>query len=229
MQVSKNAWYAVITVDFIGFSPLPPATREALYHLVKQGSGRLQELFPETMPEPVEVYRGDAWQMLLVRPAAAFRAGLWFRAFIRARAALRKIDVRMAIGVGPVDYVPEGRVSAGDGTAFRLSGKLLESISAPRAGTFRFALDGSPAALAIDDLAVLAGEIAGKWSPGQARAVEGALAGLTRQQIASDWGGPISSQAVSGHLRRAGWPSIRHAAAMYEAGLNALMSPAAGT
>ena len=174
------------------------------------------QLFSDAMPESVDVFRGDGWQMILTDPGVVFRAGLFFRAFIRAHAPVRQTDVRMALAVGSVDYVPAGNVSAGDGEAFRRSGKLLESMSTPKAGTMRFAMDGSAAALAIDGMAALAGGIAEKWTPNQARAVMGALAGMTQQQIAAGWGKPISHQAVGRHLKRAGWPAIRHAVAVFE-------------
>jgi hypothetical protein len=215
--------YAVITGDFIGFSPLSAETREALYHIAQAGSTRLQSVFEKSMPEPVAIYRGDAWQMLLSRPVAALRAGLLFRSYVRSRAPFQAVDMRMAIGVGAVDYVPDGNVSAGDGPAFRLSGKLLEAMATPRNGTLRFAMNGSSAAKALDGLAVLAGCLAERWSPSQAQAIEGALCKLTQQQIAESWvPRRVSYQAVGGHLRRAGWPALRHALASYESSLSSL-------
>ena len=216
MQVRLSADYAVISGDFIGFSPLSAETRQKLYHLVLEGGRRLNQVFGAAMPEPVDVFRGDGWQMLVAEPAAALRAGLYFRAFIRAHAPVRETDVRMAIGVGPVDYVPAGNISGGDGVAFRRSGKLLESMAAPGAGTLRFAMDGQAATRAIDGMLFLAGAIAGRWTPNQARAVMGALAGMTQQQIAAGWNKPISYQAVGMHLKRAGWGEIRYAVDVFE-------------
>jgi hypothetical protein len=223
MNIEGGAWYAVISGDFIGFSPLSAPIRQALYRLVRRGSERLQEVFPAVLPAPVDMYRGDAWQMVLVRPEKALRAGLLFRAFIRGRAPLRHVDVRMAIGVGPVDYVPAGEASAGDGAAFRRSGRRLEAMASPRAGTFRFAMDDSPVSLALDGMAFLTGTLATGWTQSQAVAVEGALAGKTQQEIAAGWTRPVSYQAVGGHLKRAGWPAVRHAVAMYEASIASLI------
>lgn len=211
-----SADYAVISGDFIKFSPLSAENRKALYHLVVDGGHRLNQVFGDAVPEPVDVFRGDGWQMFVAEPAAALRVGLYFRAFIRAHAPVRQADVRMAIGVGAVDYVPPGNVSGGDGAAFRRSGKLLESMAAPGSGTLRFAMDGKAVTRAIDGMLVLAGDVAGRWTPSQARAVMGALAGMTRQQIAAAWNKPISYQAVGMHLKRAGWPAIHHAVAVFE-------------
>jgi len=216
MQVHSFVDYAVISGDFIGFSPLSAENRQTLYHLVVDGGARLNQLFGDAMPEPVDVFRGDGWQMLLAEPAAAMRAGLYFRAFIRAHAPVRQADIRMAVGVGPVDYVPAGNISGGDGAAFRRSGKMLESMSSSGSGSFRFAMDGSAAARAIDGMLVLTGAIAGRWTANQARAVMGALAGMTQQQIAGTWDKPISYQAVGMHLKRAGWGEIRFAVDVFE-------------
>ncbi|MFP4225114.1 MAG: hypothetical protein ACLFRF_00150 [Desulfobacterales bacterium] len=216
MQVRLSADYAVISGDFIGFSPLSAENRQTLYHLVVDGGARLNQIFGDAMPQPVDVFRGDGWQMLVAEPVSGLRAGLYFRAFIRAHAPVRETDVRMAIGIGPVDYVPAGNISGGDGAAFRRSGKLLESMAAPGAGTLRFAMDGSGTARAIDGMLVLAGALAGRWTPNQARAVMDALAGMTQQQIAAGWNQPISYQAVGMHLKRANWGEIRYAVEVFE-------------
>jgi hypothetical protein len=216
MQDRLSSDYAVISGDFIGFSPLSAENRKTLYHLVVEGGARLNQIFGDAMSEPMDVFRGDGWQMLLAAPAAALRAGLYFRAFLRAHAPVRQADIRMAIGVGAVDYVPPGNVSAGDGDAFRRSGKMLESMGSPGSGTLRFAMDGSAPARAIDGMLVLTGAVAGRWTPNQARAIMGALAGLTQQQIAADWNKPISYQAVGMHLKRAEWAEIRLAVDVFE-------------
>jgi len=217
MQIFSFVPYAVITGDFIGFSPLSAEVRKELYGLVKRSGSRLNQVFGRRMAGRLAMFRGDAWQMLFADPSAALRAGLLFRALVRAGAPLSRIDVRMAIGVGTVDYVPKGHVSAGDGEAFRRSGKLLEAMTTPRAGTLRFDMADARLCPIIDGLAVLAGGIAETWTPMQARAVSGALAGMTQKQIAGAWEGGISFQAVSRHLQRAGWPALRHAIYQYEA------------
>lgn len=217
MQISPGVQYAVITGDFIEFSPLSAEMRKALYALVIKCGSRLNQVFGRRMAGRLDMFRGDAWQMLFSDPASALRAGLLFRALIRSEAPLSRIDVRMAIGVGTVDYVPQGRVSAGDGEAFRRSGKLLETMTTPRAGTLRFAMADARLSPVLDALAVLAGAIAAEWTPMQARAVSGALAGMTQKQIAGAWEGGVSFQAVSRHLQRAAWPALRHAINQYEA------------
>lgn len=226
MKFRPDGFYAVITGDFIGFSPLSAQTRQQLLRLTEEGGRRLHEIFGRRSPEPVDMFRGDGWQMLFPDPGIAFRAGLFFRAFIRSHAAGRYTDLRMAIGVGPIDYAPQARISAGDGEAFRCSGKLLETMTSPREGTFRFAMDDSPAACALDGMAFLAGAVAERWTQNQSRAVAGALAGMTQKEIGRSWPGKISTQAVGGHLKRAQWTALRFAVQNYEKSLRA-MAPAA--
>jgi hypothetical protein len=43
---------------------------------------------------------------------------------------------------------------------------------------------------------------------------------MTQQQIAAAWGKSISYQAVGRHLKRAGWPAMRHAVAVFEIIIN---------
>lgn len=226
MKLRPDGWYAVITGDFIGFSPLSAQTRQQLFRLAEEGGRHLHGIFGRRSPEPVDIFRGDGWQMLFPDPGIAFRAGLFFRAFIRSHAAGRYTDLRMAIGVGPIDYAPQGRISAGDGEAFRRSGKLLETMTSPREGTFRFVMDDSPAASALDGMAFLAGAIAEGWTQSQSRAVAGALAGMTRKEIGRSWPGKISTQAVGGHLKRAQWAALRFAVQNYEKSVRAI-APAA--
>lgn len=207
---------AVITGDFIGFSPLPAEARQRIYCLAVECGACMKEVFAGCMPYDLDVFRGDGWQVLFSDPAAAYRAGLFFRAFMRACSPVRETDVRMAIGLGSVDYVPAGRVSAGDGEAFRLSGRLLESMSRQGAGSFRLAAGDRPALSALDGMVCLAGSIAQKWTSSQARAVKGALTGMNRKQIAAGWDPPVTSQAAGRHLKRAGWPAVRHSLDVYE-------------
>ncbi|MFO7838485.1 MAG: hypothetical protein R6X08_03150 [Desulfosalsimonadaceae bacterium] len=222
MKSRRHGCYAVITGDFIGFSPLSAQTRQQLFRLTEKGGRRLNEIFGRRSPEPVDIFRGDGWQMLFPDPGIAFRAGLFFRAFIRSHAAGRYTDVRMAVGVGPIDYAPQGRISAGDGEAFRRSGKLLETMISAREGTFRFAMDDSAAADAIDGMAFLAGAIAEGWTQNQSRALAGVLAGMSRKEIGALWPGKITPQAVSGHLKRAQWAALRFGVQNYEKSIRAI-------
>lgn len=219
-RVDPMKAYAVLTGDFIGFSGLPADLRRNMYFVLQEGSSRVSRAWPGIMPWPVDMFRGDGWQLLLADPAASLRAGILLRGHIRAECG-KGVDTRMAIAVGSIDYVPDGRVSAGDGEAFRLSGKLLGDMGASGAGSIRFHMKDHPVSGCLDALVRLVGDLAGQWTPGQARAMTGALQGWSHSRISRLWSKPISPQAVGTHLARAGWPGVRHALEAFEHALEA--------
>jgi hypothetical protein len=208
--------YAVITGDFIGFSGLPASVRREMYFILKACGRDLVEAFPGIMPYEVDVFRGDGWQMLITSPALSLRSALYVRAFIKAHAPDRTVDLRLSIAVGPIDYVPDGRVSAGDGTAFRLSGKLLDRMSSPKAGSMRFAANGRDDGTLLDGLVRMTGAFADGWTARQSLAVTGALRGWPRNRIAGLWTDPVSPRAVGKHLERANWHAVEHGLTAFE-------------
>lgn len=211
--------YAVITGDFIGFSGLPASVRQEMYFILKTWGRDLAEAFPGLMPYEVDVFRGDGWQILITNPAFSLRTALFVRAFIKAHAPVRGVDARLSIGMGPIDYVPDGRVSAGDGTAFRLSGKLLDRMTSLKAGSMRFVADGREDAPLLDGIVRMTGVFADLWTARQSLAVTGALRGWPRDRIAMLWKDPISARAVGKHLERANWHGVAHGLTVFEEAL----------
>ncbi|MCF8026758.1 MAG: hypothetical protein K9K81_00180 [Desulfobacteraceae bacterium] len=208
--------YAVITGDFIGFSGMDARVRRSMPGLMDKAGKAFCCLMPGVMPYAISVFRGDSWQALFSDPSCALRAAVFIRAYIRAFGGHPGFDTRMAIGIGEVDYVPEKQVTAGDGTAFRRSGKMLRKMGSPRAGNLRYAFDNVPFEAVIDALVRATGALMETWRPLQARAVISRLEGLKIAQIADDWPGPVSPQAVSRHLKKARWNAIRHAISVFE-------------
>lgn len=200
----------------MGFSRLGRASRQSMPEMMADASRCIRGILPGVMPWEIDVFRGDGWQALLTEPAYALRAAAVIRAYIRALGPDPRLDTRMAIGVGPVDYVPEGRVAAGDGPAFRSSGKMLEKMAAPSAGVLRYACPGAPFESLADALVRAVGALMETWRPLRARAVLGLLCGLKRAQVAARWPTPISRQAVSKHLKNARWDAVAHAIAVFE-------------
>lgn len=227
--IDTNHIYAVITGDFIGFSHLPAVLREQAYFLLKDCHWELAAAFPGLMPWEVDMFRGDGWQMLLTDPTMSLRIALLVRAFIRGGFGKTvpgdtpAMDARLAIGVGRVDYVPEGRVSAGDGPAFRVSGKLLERMATPKEGTMRLAMadGGGPAAGLLDGVVRLTGALADAWAPRQALAISGALRGWACKDILGLWPERISKKSVYQRLAKARWTDIAHGLKVFEEGIGA--------
>lgn len=221
MNIDPEQKYAVITGDFIGFSGLPAIVRQEMYFILKTCGHELAEAFTGIMPYEMDVFRGDGWQMLIVNPAYSLRCALFVRAFIKAHAPVKTVDMRMAIGVGKIDYVPEGRVSAGDGAAFRLSGKLLDRMTSPKAGSMRFSANGWDDEPLLDGIAQMIGAFAGLWTARQSLAMTGALREWSRNQIAGLWMDPISTRAIGKHLERAHWHAVNHGLMAFEGAIRA--------
>ena len=184
---------------------------------MEDAAAEISRVLPGALPHGIDVFRGDGWQTLSIRPAWALRICMHIRGYVRIHIGHPRADTRMAIGVGCVDYVPEGRVSAGDGPAFRHSGKLLEQMSARHGGSMRYSRPDDPGSYLMDALVRSVGELADGWRPLQAKAVVGRLRGLNQKTIAAQWNPPVSAQAVSRHLKQARWAAVEQAISAFEA------------
>ena len=224
MNEEERALYAVVTGDIVGSSRLAETERARLHRVLTLGSKTLRSHYPGQIPFAVDIFRGDAWQLLLRDPSLALRAGLAYRVYIRVGMQSRRVDTRMGIGVGTVSYLPEeGGVSSADGESFRLSGEALEGLSSGKRMAFRAreALS-EELSYAIDVIVELIDVLASDWTVKQAQAVAGALWGWTQERIGDSWPqGAISQQAVGQHLDRAGWEGVESALAFFEGTLSA--------
>ena len=204
--------YAVVTGDIIGSSRMASPDRKRLLGVMQGASSALRSFLRDAVPLEVDIFRGDSWQLLVARPEKALNAALYFRAFLMAKMAPKRVDTRLAIGVGSVDFVPGDRVSKGDGEAFRLSGRALETLKGYYRMTFAFP-EGTDeqVSLAVKTVVCLMDALVMKWTPKQAQAVLAALEGKNQEEIGRGWpDGPISQQAVAQHLTKAGWHSLLH-------------------
>jgi hypothetical protein len=216
MDIDPKKLYAVISGDFIGFSNLPLKNRRAMYFILKSGSKELAEAFPGILPLDVDMFRGDGWQMLLTDPVLSLRAGLYFRAYIRSQTPRKKIDTRMAIAVGRIDYIPENKVSAGDGTAFRMSGRLLEKINRIKSPTIRFAMENAKISRLLHPIVRQAGELSGQWTSSQARVIMDVLRRWPHDQTSATGLKRSPAKAMGQRIGQADWPEIQHALSVYE-------------
>ncbi|WGH78238.1 MarR family transcriptional regulator [Jannaschia ovalis] len=156
-------------------------------------------------------FRGDGWQMLLIRPALALRAALLVRADLRA-ADLP--PTRIAIGLGPVAFEGSADLSDADGPAFHRAGAALDAM--PRGRQLALAAEGAlpllPAA------AILLDALSERWTVAQAEAVALSLPpDAPRQTDLADRLG-IRQQSLADRLDAAGFPAIRAALDTIEAG-----------
>lgn len=225
MKLKPEKLYAVLTGDIVKSRSLSASERRKLSSAFAAIESELSA-WPEVRL-PLSRFRGDGWQVLVTRPERSLRVALFIRASLRMRFEGKKVDSRVGIGIGRVDFVPGRRVAEGDGPAYRLSGAALD-----RKGWRRLVFSsmddqepmarvttGHPAVSVVFDLVDL---IVTGWTPAQARAVVGALQGFTQHQIAGGWETqPITQQAVAQHLSRSGWDGIQSALDWYERTLQA--------
>ena len=218
MQLEAGKTYAVLTGDVVGSTRLKGQERVDLLEIMRETSVLLQEQFPLDVPLPLEIYRGDSWQVLVQNPENALKVGLYFRAHIRMGMKDHPVDTRFSIGLGAIDLLPEDHVSSGDGEAFWLSGHGLERM--PRNRRMVILLSASYADCqsdGADTILFLVDTLASRWTRKQAEAVVGALAGKTQESIAQSWAeNPITQQAVAQHLDRAGWNAVEHGISYFE-------------
>ena len=218
MKIEKNKIYSVLTGDIVGSTKFKGEDRRFLHECFVSSSRELMNSFSEVIPYPPEFFRGDSWQFLITDPSKSLRIALFFRALLKSSMKEGLVDTRISIGVGSIEFLPLDKVSSGDGEAFRLSGRGLETIHKPhRMGVFLPDEHESNITKAFDIMIKLIDSKASEWTKKQAKAVCGALLGFTQEAIAKAfYPKEISQQAVSQHLYRAGWSSITLAVKFFE-------------
>ena len=201
--------YAVITGDVIDSSSLTAPERKGLPDLIHSVGATLTDWLTDQAITPVALFGGDSWQVLVADPGNSLRVSLFIRASLLASPL--NIDTRFAVAIGGVDFVPPTGVEEADGEAFRASGRLLNDGLPARCSAGFVHADAELAERwrvvyrLVDVLCQT------NWTANRARAVSGALRGLTGSEIGELWPSPISKQTVSRHLLEAGWESIEEA------------------
>lgn len=218
MNDSQNNPRAVLTGDIINSSTLNQQERQELYEAFPRLSALLRERYPDEIHYNISNFRGDGWQLVVNHPRKVLEISLFIRTYIRFAITEKKIDSRVAIGIGGVDFIPEGNVSAGYGSAYTVSGHLLEALAAHQRMALGFSMDQlSIAHGAAVMLVELLDSVVTTWGASQCQAVFWALQGLTQTQIAARWQPqPITQPSVSSNLNRSSWLTIRKSLVFFE-------------
>lgn len=218
MDVEKDRYYAALTGDTIKSSRLDSDARSRLHEVILQTGEELQTSFPDLVLDGINIFRGDSVQFLLNDPAQSLRAALFFRAAFKAAMGSLKSDMRIAIGVGTIDFMPEAAKGGADGEAYRLSGPALDNMGSKQ--TLGLALPSSWAPMqsieALNTTVVLLGFLAECWTVKQALAIKGALLGYTQEETRNIWPSSVSRQAVGKSLDGAGWFAVERALCFFE-------------
>ena len=119
--------YAVLTGDLIGSSRFRIQQREEILSSLKDS---FKEISPDIIASPFVIFRGDSFQGVLARPEEALKAALIIRASLlsKFKGKRTRLDARIAIGIGTIDYLPPDQAGEGDGEAFRNSGPELDKM-----------------------------------------------------------------------------------------------------
>lgn len=206
MPPDRATSHAVISGDLVLSESLPAAVRRAMPARLAESVAILREEAGITASD-VDIFRGDAWQVIVEAPERAIEAAVVIRASLMAWQAA--LDTRAVIGIGRIDSRGDDRVSSGYGEAFTRSGHALDSLPRDRRMAIRFADDA--VSEMMDGGVHLLDRVVSGWTPAQARAVLGALRGRSQDEIGAAWNdGPISQQAVAQHLQRASWNAVSH-------------------
>ena len=209
---------AVLTGDLVGSTRVDRTLVDAAFKRLHAAAGEIGRWPGET--GAFERFRGDGWQGLLNDPARALRAALLFSAAVRSVDG--RFSTRTAVGIGPAGAVSPDGLGASDGPAFRLSGRLLDSMpnQARMAAAFDDVARGGAGGWASAAFLV-AGAIAQSWTARQAEVMVGLLAldPPTHAELGARLG--VTKQTVQGHFDVASGPTLMAALAEVEAGLGA--------
>ncbi|MEW5802516.1 MAG: SatD family protein [bacterium] len=214
--MEKQKFYAAITGDIVGSTRFAKDHREKVLSTLKSSFKTVEDILPEALAAPFAIFRGDSFQGVLDRPEAALRAALIIRASLGAgfesRNLLLRMDARIAIGIGSVDFLPEGLSAEGDGEAFRLSGPALDSMKGDQRLVIRTRWPHIHAE--FDTECALLDVLISKWSWEQAQAITGQMRNLTQEAAALEFG--ISQPAIQQRLKHAGGWAVAGFCQRYE-------------
>jgi predicted DNA-binding protein (UPF0251 family) len=214
--MSSSELYAVLTGDIVGSKKIIGSQRDNLLDALKLSFSVVEDIFPNVIHAPFEIHRGDSFQGTLSSPELALRVAVVIRAGLRvhfkAKTGPNGIDARIAMGIGTIDFLPTGRVSEGDGDAFRRSGPLLDMMKKKRRLMVQTPWQDIDEELSVE--CALVDTLINRWSAEQAVAVVAQIKGLTQEEAAGKIG--ISQPAVRQRLKAAGWWALEQMLDRYE-------------
>lgn len=198
--------YAVLTGDLIGSSKFERKQRADIIALLKDSFRKIPR---EIVASPFVIYRGDSFQGVISVPEEAIRAAVLIRANLLSKFKGKKarLDARIAIGLGTIDYLPTGdRAGEGDGEAFRSSGMELDTIKKGEQNLIIKTPWEEVNEELMTELALL-DALVQRWTKEQAEAIQYQLQGLTQEDIAKIL--KITQPAVFQRLSIAGYRAVQ--------------------
>lgn len=218
--------YGIITGDIVASQAIAPKMRQRLF---ADTDAFLLQLSNDWIRR-YETYRGDSLQCEVQRPEEALRIALMIRCFFKAYIPGKGVtkgrkkqsakgyfatafDIRLAVGIGEVDFIEKKKISSSDGQAFRLSGEALDDLKKENSRIAVKTLHPSfnePIEAAI----LLLDAIMQKWTQNGAEVILYKLQNKKDDEIAALLN--ISQPAVNQRKKNAQWPAIEKLIAYFE-------------
>ena len=214
----------VITGDIVNSRGLPVIPRKKLYADFKKF---LDNLKKEKWLNDFEIFRGDSFQCVIKNTKESLRVALMIRSYIRSYISLEQKeiyagyqakgkatskgyypgtqDIKLAIGIGAVDFIKKKSPAHSDGEAFYLSGDSLDHLKGMpyrmmlKSPDNKFNASIEPAILLLD-------AVIQKWTNNQAETISLKLKDLKEDEIARKL--KITQPAVNQRIKTSQWYAI---------------------
>ncbi|GIZ08523.1 SatD family protein [Flavobacterium sp. UMI-01] len=167
-----------------------------------------------TNPKEWEIFRGDSFQ-LIVTPEQALHISFVIKSFLKSK----DINVRMAIGIGEVEYQTD-KVTESNGTAFLNSGTCFDGLSKQ---TLALQSPWQDWDITLNTMLQLASLTMDKWTPKTAEVVLWKLQNplMSQKEIAESL--PKKRQGnISEALKRGGYDELHQLLVYYQKTIVAL-------
>ena len=214
-KAAPDTVYAVLTGDIIASGEMSADHLKEVRETLRVAAEWFCNSFPRSVEARLDMYRGDAWQILLTEQELALRFALVLQAQLRTRL---NAGTRVAIGLGHAEDIERQKVSLSTGEVFTLSGRALEGMT----GYFDLTAALPDRAKALGDWVPvtchLCSELVRSWTRRQAEIVSLALMHPddTHEDIAARLDPPVSKQAVTAALAGANWRGLLEALKVFE-------------
>jgi hypothetical protein len=208
--------YGIITGDIVASGEIEATYRQQLFKEVDTFLSTLKRCYIKSY----ETFRGDSLQCEVTSPESSLRVALLIRAFFRAYIPstateeteksgkgyfTTDYDIRLAIGIGEVDFMNDSKITSSDGQAFRFSGEGLDSL---KDGSQRLILKTVKADFdeQMEPSILLVDALIQKWTQNQAQLALYKLQQIKEDEIAAKLG--ISKSAVTQRKKTAQWHAV---------------------
>lgn len=211
--------YGIITGDIVSSQSIMPSVRQKLFEDINVFLKEIKKKWINSY----ETFRGDSLQCDAKSPELSLRVALIIRAFFKAYLPedeqqnmvkedrptkgyfTTDFDIRLAVGIGEIDFIKKNKITSSDGLAFRLSGEALDDLKqqSTRLSVKTYKDDFNEQ---IEAPVLLLDALIQKWTQNGAEIVLHLLQNKKEEEIAALLN--ISQSAVNQRKKNAQWFAI---------------------